>query len=314
MELRHLRYFIAVAEEGSVTLAAERRLHTAQPSLSRQIRDLELEVRANLLIRSVRGIELTAAGRAFLDHARLALSQVAAAGEAARRAAHPAKASFVMGFLTGIEMEWLPEAVRILHDELPNIDVIISSQHSPEIASDLLRGKVDVGFLRPEKEMRDLVFKVLTTEPLVMVLPSDHRLAALKAVGLRDIVGETFVMVSRTAPTTRMIIEDYIKRSGVNVTPDHEADNMLMAISLVASTRGVALLPLWVQNYLPWSVISRPLEGIAPTIDLVLGYHKANSSPLLKLFLSRTNDLIARVSQRSGELGTVPPAEGSQRH
>ena len=313
MELRHLRYFIAVAEEGSVTFAAERRLHTAQPSLSRQIRDLESEVGANLLTRSVRGIELTAAGRAFLDHARLALSQVAAAGEAARRAAHPAKASFVMGFLTGIEMEWLPEAVRILHDELPNIDVIISSQHSPEIASDLLRGKVDVGFLRPEKEMRDLVFKVLTTEPLVMVLPSDHRLAALKAVGLRDIVGETFVMVSRTAPTTRMIIEDYIERSGVNVTPDHEADNMLMAISLVASTRGVALLPLWVQNYLPWSVISRPLEGIAPTIDLVLGYHKANSSPLLKLFLSRTDDLIARVSKRSGELGGVPPAEGSQR-
>ena len=314
MELRHLRYFIAVAEEGSVTLAAERRLHTAQPSLSRQIRDLELEVGANLLIRSVRGIELTAAGRAFLDHARLALSQVEAAGEAARRAAHPAKASFVMGFLTGIEMEWLPEAVRILHDELPNIDVMISSQHSPGIATDLLRGKVDVGFLRPEKEMRDLVFKVLTTEPLVMVLPSDHRLAALKAVGLRDIVGETFVMVSRTAPTTRMITEDYIKRSGVNVTPDHEADNMLMAISLVASTRGVALLPLWVQNYLPWSVISRPLEGIAPTIDLVLGYHKANSSPLLKLFLSRTDDLIARVSKRSGELGGVPPAEGSQRH
>src|SRR6266550_2250445 len=86
MELRHLRYFVAVAEEGSVTLAAERRLHTAQPSLSRQIRDLEMEVGAQLLVRSVRGIELTPAGRAFLDHARLALSQVEAAGEAARRA------------------------------------------------------------------------------------------------------------------------------------------------------------------------------------------------------------------------------------
>jgi LysR family transcriptional regulator, hca operon transcriptional activator len=96
VELRHLRYFIAVAEEGSLTLAAERRLHTAQPSLSRQVRDLELEVGVQLLIRSPRGIELTAAGRAFLDHARLALSRVEAAGEAARRAAHPAKASFVM--------------------------------------------------------------------------------------------------------------------------------------------------------------------------------------------------------------------------
>src|SRR5271167_3014395 len=105
VELRHLRYFVAVAEEGSLTVAAGRRLHTAQPSLSRQIRDLEYEVGVQLLIRSVHGIELTAAGRAFLDHARLALAQVEAAGEAARRAAQPAKAWFVMGFLTGTEMD-----------------------------------------------------------------------------------------------------------------------------------------------------------------------------------------------------------------
>src|SRR5258707_9657649 len=98
MELRHLRYFVAVAEEGRVPRAAERRLHTAQPSLIRQLRDLEMEVGAQLLVRSVRGIELTAAGRAFLDHARLALSQVEGAGEAARRAAKPAKTSFVTGF------------------------------------------------------------------------------------------------------------------------------------------------------------------------------------------------------------------------
>src|ERR1700732_4905647 len=98
MELRHLRYFVAVAEEGSLTLAAERRLHTAQPSLSRQIRDLESEVGVQLLARGSRGIELTAAGRVFLDHARLALLQVEAAGEAARRGAQPEKASFVLGF------------------------------------------------------------------------------------------------------------------------------------------------------------------------------------------------------------------------
>jgi LysR family transcriptional regulator, hca operon transcriptional activator len=158
MELRQLRYFFPVAEEGSVTLAAERRLHTAQPSLSRQIRDLELEVGVQLLIRSPHGIELTAAGRAFLDHAQLALSQVEAAGEAARRTAHPAKASFVMGFLTGTEMDWFPEAVRLLRDELPNIDVIISSQTSPELAGALLRGKVDVAFLRPEERMPDLAW------------------------------------------------------------------------------------------------------------------------------------------------------------
>src|SRR5579871_3772969 len=98
MELRHLRYFVAVAEEGSLTVAAERRLHTAQPSLSRQIRDLETEVGVALLERGARGISLTVAGRVFLDHARLALMQVEAAGEAARRAAQPDKAAFVIGF------------------------------------------------------------------------------------------------------------------------------------------------------------------------------------------------------------------------
>jgi LysR family hca operon transcriptional activator len=104
MELRHLRYFIAVAEAGSVTVAAARELHTSQPSLSRQIRDLEDEVGARLLTRRARGIELTPAGRAFLDHARSVLSQVEAATEAARRAARPAKPCFSMGFLTGHEL------------------------------------------------------------------------------------------------------------------------------------------------------------------------------------------------------------------
>src|ERR1700716_3720359 len=106
MELRHLRYFVAVAEEGSLTNAAERRLHTAQPSLSRQIRDLEREIGVSLMERRARGITLTAAGRVFLDHARLALLQVETAREAARRAAQPAQGSFTIGFLTGQEVEW----------------------------------------------------------------------------------------------------------------------------------------------------------------------------------------------------------------
>src|SRR5271168_756869 len=107
MELRHLRYFVAVAEEGSLTLAAERRLHTAQPSLSRQIRDLEYEVGVQLLVRSAKGVELTDAGRVFLDHARLTLAQAEATLVAARRAAKPDKPTFAVGFLTGQEVDWL---------------------------------------------------------------------------------------------------------------------------------------------------------------------------------------------------------------
>src|ERR1700716_2010885 len=299
MELRHLRYFVAVAEEGSLTLAAEKRLHTAQPSLSRQIRDLEYEVGVQLMSRSVHGIELTAAGRTFLDHARLALAQVEAAIEAARRAAHPAKPSFGLGFLTGQEMDWLPEAMRILRDELPNIEVTVLSQYSPDLAAALTRGKLDLAFLRREAQAPDLVFKLVTKEPLVVVLPSDHRLASREAIGPQEIAGETFISVSNTAPTLRVVIDDYLRRSGIDIRPVHEVDNLAMAMSWVASTRGVALLPAYAQNFLPWSVISRPIKGNAPTIDLVIGYNKANASPVLALFLSRVDDMIARVSKTS---------------
>ena len=98
-------------------------------------------------------------------------------------------------------MDWLPEAMRILHDELPNIEVTVSSQYSPDLADALMRGRLDVAFMRPEEQADDLVYRRVTTEPLVVVFPSDHRLAARDAVDLRDIVGETFIIPSKTAPT-----------------------------------------------------------------------------------------------------------------
>jgi LysR family hca operon transcriptional activator len=297
LELRHLRYFVAVAEEGSLTVAAERRLHTAQPSLSRQIRDLEHEVGVELLVRNARGTELTDSGRAFLPHARLALVQVEAAIEAARRAAHPAKPTFALGFLTGQEMDWLPEAMRILRDELPNIEVSVSSQYSPDLAQALLRGKLDLAFMRPEAQMPDLDYTVIAKEPLVVAMPSDHRLASQNAVALQDIAGEIFIGMSNTAPTLRVIIDQYLERSGLNFQQSHRVDNLAMAMSLIASTRGVALLPIFAKNFLPLSVTSRPLDGEAPTIDLVIGYNKTNTSPILGLFLSRLDQLRKKAPQ-----------------
>jgi LysR family hca operon transcriptional activator len=293
MELRHLRYFVAVAEEGSLTVAAERRLHTAQPSLSRQIRDLEYEVGVQLLIRGARGVELTAAGQAFLEHARLALGQAEAAVEAARRAAHPAKPSFALGFLTGQEMDWLPRAMTFLKDELARVDVTVTSQYSPQLAQGLTRGQIDLAFLRPEPGRPDLEYRLVAKEPLVVVLPSDHRLAAQPTIAVHEIAGEIFLGMSKTAPTLQAIIYDYLKRAGVDIRATHEIDNLGMAVSLVASTRGVTLLPAYARNFLPWSVISRPLQGEPPTIDLVIGYNKANRSAILKLFLARCDELVS---------------------
>ncbi len=299
MELRHLRYFVAVAEEGSLTLAAQKRLHTAQPSLSRQIHDLEQELGVALLIRGPRGIELTASGRVFLDHARVALLQVEAATEAARRAAQPTRGTFAIGFLTGYEMDWLPAVMEILHAELPSTEVVIHSQDSPDLAAGLMRGKIDLAFLRPEKLATGLKFRPLRKDPLIVLMPRGHALAARQSIRPQDIEGETYIGVSATrAPTLRAAIEDYAKRTGIVLKADHQAENIAMAISLVASTGGVSLLPLYAQNLLPKTVVSRPIQGAPPMVDLVIGYNEANKSALLKALLSKIDEIKFRVSKK----------------
>jgi LysR family hca operon transcriptional activator len=291
MELRHLRYFVAVVEEGSLSTAAERRLHTSQPSLSRQIRDLEGQVGAELLSRSVHGVELTAPGKAFLDHARLALMQVDAAIEAARKAAQPARKAFSIGFQTGHEMNWLPRAMHVLRDELKTIEVKVSSDYSPDLAEALARGRLDLAFLRVEPGY-DLSYHVVDREPLIVLMPSDHRLTAKQAIHPRELVGEIFIGGANKAGVLRAVTEDYLRRSGVDIKVDHGVDNMAMAMSLVASTRGLALMPAYAKNLLPWSVVSRPLEGEPPTIEVAVGYSKSNTSSILKLFLSRLDELV----------------------
>ena len=292
MDIRHLRYFVAVAEEGSLTVAAERRLHTAQPSLSRQMRDLEMELGCKLMTRNTKGIELTAAGRVFLDHARVVLLQVEAAKEATRRAAVPAKATFVIGFLTGYEFDWLTAVMRILRDELPNNEIVILSLSSPELADALVRGKVDLAFMRKEQNAPGIVFTRLTEEPLIVLMPVDHRLAVRDAIAPQDIADEPLVGVPHDkSPALRAVTDAYGARIGIDLTPDHPVDNLSMAMSLVASTGGVALMPLYARNLLPPTVISRPLVGAPPVIDLSLGYSEANASPVLKTVVSRIGEL-----------------------
>jgi LysR family hca operon transcriptional activator len=152
--------------------------------------------------------------------------------------------------------------------------------------------------MRPEAQMPDLDYTVIVKELLVIAMPRDHHRASQNAIALQDIAGEIFIGMSNTAPTLQVVIDDYLKRSGMDLRPAHRVDNLAMAMSMIASTGGVALLPAYAKNFLPRSVVSRPLKGKAPTIDLVIGYHKANTSPTLKRFLSRADELIARVSKK----------------
>jgi LysR family hca operon transcriptional activator len=298
VELRHLRYFVAVAEARSLKLAAEEKLNTTQPSLSRQIRDLEDEVGTPLFIRGAKGVELTPAGRVFLDHARVMLSQAEVAVQSARQIAYPTVPSLSMGFMIGHDTTWLPAALKVIRNELPNIHVVISTQNSPQLAAAILHGGIDVAFLRREDGTDDIEFRTLVEEQFKVFLPSEHPLAAKKKITLQEIARERFISVSGTAlsisgkqPALRRTIDRFLHDNGIEITPSYEVDNLGGVMSLIASTGGVALLPLYAKTFLPNAVTTRPLEGLGPKIDLSVGYRKANSSPILKLFLSRVDEL-----------------------
>ncbi len=135
-------------------------------------------------------------------------------------------------------------------------------------------------------------------EPLVAILPNDHPLAARKAIDPHDLIGETFIGISQIPRVLRSVVNGYLKQSGVEIVPHLEIDNFAMAISLVTSERGVALLPISIDDHLPPSVVSRRLKGVQPTVDLVVGFQRTNASPVLRSFLSRIGSLGSRNSSK----------------
>jgi LysR family transcriptional regulator, hca operon transcriptional activator len=293
MELRHLRYFVAVAEEGSFTQAAEKRLHTAQPSLSRQIRDLEATLKVPLIVRGARGLSLTTAGQVFLDHARTILAQADAAIEAARRAHKPAKTRFTVGFLTGHEIGWLSQVLGAIGSRIETTELVIHSASSPELLQTLVDEQMDIAFVRPDETIRELLFKPLIEEELFVLLPADHRLARRCSIHVADIGEEPFISFSASySPALRRVIDDYLRAGGLDMTPVHEAETLPMVISFVLSSRGVTLLPAYMRRLLPESVVARPLAGNPPTIPLALGYNRRNTLPLLQHLLSPAAGLL----------------------
>jgi LysR family hca operon transcriptional activator len=204
--------------------------------------------------------------------------------------ARPVRKAFTIGFLTGLEMTWLPRAMHALQDQLTNIQVVVSSDYSPHLAEALTRGRMDLAFMRPEPDFH-LEYRVVDREPLIVLMPREHRLTARENVSPQELAGEIFIGGSNKAGVLRAVTDDYLRRRGIDITPDYGVDNMAMAMSLVASTHGLALMPAYALGLLPQSVVSRPLEGKAPTIDVAVGYSRTNTSPVLKLFLSRLSAL-----------------------
>ena len=183
MELRHFRYFVAVADAGSLTVAAEQKLHTSQPSLSRQIRDLELEVGVALMKRSAHGVELIPPATLFWTMRDGSVAGRSGQGSRApgRTAAHN---DLALGSFGGRNRSAARGETHV-HDEFPGIDIRLSSDYSPGLAKALMRRKLDAAFMRPEENMGDLACRRVRTDPLLFAFPSDHRLASQTTIAPR---------------------------------------------------------------------------------------------------------------------------------
>ena len=295
MELRHLRYFVAVAEELNFTRASER-LHTAQPSLSQQIRDLEDAVGTPLLFRTKRHVALTDAGQVFLAETRVVLAQVERAILMARRAARAEAGQLVIGFVPSAEVKIFPKILPVLRARYPDVQVVLHSMSTPEQRAGLLDNSINIGFFRSDHRETRLEERTVLREPLVAVLPVGHPLEKLQAIPFKLFQKYPFVGISREeAPELANAVAQLSEANAVELEVVQSGDNVLMILSLVAMGLGIAILPDYVESLLIKNVTCRPIEG-NPMFDLVMAFRRDDHSPVLESFCELVSEVIERTN------------------
>ncbi len=287
MELRHLRYFVAVAEERHFGHAAER-LHIAQPPLSQQIRRFEAELGEPLLYRTTRSVELAPAGEVMLERGREILAAVDAAVRDARRAARGEYGRLAIGFTGSVTYATLPSVAAALRDELSGVMLDLRGELlTPAQVAQLLDGTLDLGLLRPPVHDRDLDTEVLRSEPLVAVLPEAHPLAAEDAVRLEALAGEPFVTyVSHFRSVVHDAVEDACAAHGFEPLAAHEVAETATLVSFVAAGLGVSLVPASVQNMTVRGAIYRPLVDDTTLVELAMAWRRNDERPALSRALA----------------------------
>lgn len=291
MELRHLRYFVAVAEEGHVTRAAER-LGIRQPPLSQQIRALERELDAQLFHRRPRGVALTPAGRALLDAARPILARADAAIAATRRAAQGEAGRIGIGFTSSAAFHpFVPRAIRVFREAHPLVQLALEESGTTELVEALRAETIDAAFVRsPVGESVDLTVRPLLAEPMVAALPSGHPLSGTRdPLPLAALAGETFILYRRpVGPGLHDAIIAACDRAGFSPRIGQEAPRMLSTMSLVAAGLGVTVVPASMSRLEAEGVAYRRLaDSPAPlTAPLNLAYRRGEISAAVRRFVA----------------------------
>ena len=282
VELRHLRYFVAVAEERHFGRAAAR-LHIAQPPLSQQIRRFEAELGEPLLYRTTRSVELAPAGEVLLERAREILAAVDSAIDDARRAARGEYGRLAIGFTGSVTYAMLPSLAAALRQELPGVTLDLRGELlTPAQVAQLRDGTLDLGLLRPPVHERDLSTEVLGSEPLVAVLPRSHPLADSEAVPLELLNGEPFVTYpSYFRSVLHDAVEDACAAHGFKPLAAHEVAETATLVSFVAAGLGVSLVPASVRNMTVQGAIYRPLAHDTTRVELAAAWRRDDDRPML---------------------------------
>ena len=294
MELRHLRYFIAVGETLHFGRAAER-LGIAQPPLSQQIRHLEEELGVRLLQRTSRHVDLTDAGRLFLVEARRTLAQADRAARIARTSCRGKSGRLAIGYMASAELSVFPKILPAFRKRHPGVQIALQILPPREQFQRLRAGRLQIGFVRLPVTDRRLSILPVFREPLVAVLPEGHALAGQRTLHLPGLGGEALILFPRQhAPGYYDFLMRICRQSGLTPKVVHESEKLQTIVSLVAMGRGVALMPKCVANLARKGVVCRPLRPRAPDTELALVYDPTNQSDVVGVFVSLAKDILLK--------------------
>jgi len=288
MELRHLRYFVAVAEMENVTRAAAQ-LHVSQPALSRQIHDLEEEIGFALLQRSAKSVRLTEAGKVFLVEARAVLQRAVEAVKAARAVAGGLRGEIHVGYAPSLTVQILPQALRSFQNEFPGVRVALHDLSTGEMLTQLRAGKLDVALLvRPKgKNVRGLQIDELARYPLCVAVAPKHRFARLKMVPLMATVGESLIAYSRQDyPEYYDEVAELFATIGKKPSIAEEHEGVSSLIAAVEAGRGIALVPSCLACMVGERLKIIPLEPAPEPIVVGAAYRIDSLTDMVKKFIA----------------------------
>lgn len=291
MELRHLRYFITVAEELNFSKAALK-LYTAQPSLSQQIKDLEEDVGVKLLHRTKRKVELTEEGAVFLEQARLTLAQADKAVAMARQVSQAKQQMLRIGFVPVAEMKIFPYVLPNLRVQNSDLKIELLSMNNSDQSKAIKKGELDITFTRQNLQSDEIESQFVLREPLIFILPKDHPLAKYERIPVKALNGIDFIIPAiEQSQTLHNLILDFAKSHNIELNVVQKADNILFNINSIGMGLGCTILPGYIAPLTMSNTVIRPLDVELPHLDLYVSYRKNSTS----LAVSKFIELLTRV-------------------